>query len=236
MSNFITRKIEEYRCKKSLRNYFEPGEDFLCEIKKLFLDKIAPEESTKKARHSWFNLPEVLKYSLASFFGLIFLGSGAAVYADKTNVDYSHPLYNFKRVAEAMRVNLAPEEQLPILHNELAQRRLDEVKKIEAADILVTTTTETVINADIKKHQEIITKLRNDMRQEVNTVISEIEEKHVQEISAHKLCDSVSDIIKEDEKRGDGEVKEIHMKNWARLEKNCGDFINASSTNPLKED
>ena len=235
MSNFITRKIEEYRCKKSLRCYFKPSEEFLCETRKLFLDKIAPEGPAKKARLSWFNLPEVLKYSLASFFSLIFLGSGAAVYADKANVDYNHPLYSLKRVAEAIRIELAPAEQLPVLHTEFAQRRLDEVKKIEAADILIATTTKAVINSDIKKHQETMTKLRNQMRQEVTIVISEIEEKQVQKISVQKLCDSVSNIMKEDEKRGDGEIKEIYMRNWVRLEKNCGDFTNASSTRPLKK-
>ncbi len=236
MSNFITRKIEEYRCKKSLKRYCEPSEEFLCETKKLFLDKIAPEGLAKKARFSWFNLPEVLKYGLASFFSLIFLGSGAAVYADKTNVDYSHPLYSFKRLAESVRIIMAPQEQIAILHNEFAQRRFDEMKIIETKDISVATTTEPVIETNIKKHQETVTKLRSQMSQEVNSVISEIEENRVATTSAQKLCDSVSHMMKEDEETDGNEAKEAHMKNWDRLEKNCGDFINARSINPLEED
>jgi len=218
-----------------MRHYCDPSEDFLNACKDSFVNKICQKIPAAEAKKLSVAVP-VLKYGLGTLFSLVFIGSGAAVFADKTNVEYSHPLYSLKRVVEAVRIELAPVEQLAVLHTEFAQRRLDEVKKIEAADILVATTTEAVINADIKKHQETVTKLRNQMREEVSSVISGIEEKRVQKTSVQKLCDSVSNIMKEDEKRGDGEEKEIHMKNWARLEKNCGDFINASSTNPVKED
>jgi hypothetical protein len=271
MSNFITRKIKEYRCKKSLKCYCDPSDDFLCETKKLFLSKLGNGETREEFRVSIFSWQRVFKYSFAGLLGLVFLSGGAAVYADKTNVDSGHPLYELKRVVEAVRVELAPAEELPVLHTELAQRRLDEIKKIESEvsttieettpeeattteqiivkkEEVATTTTKVAtttkkasipakiqdqINAQNKKRQDLMNNLRNQMRQEVDDVFKEMEQKKVKKDNTPTLCKSVSQIIKEDEKR-DGASADYYAKNWARFQTNCGSFINANTTDSMR--
>jgi hypothetical protein len=271
MSNFITRKIREYRCKKSLKCYCDPSEDFLCETKKIFLSKIGNSETREEFRVSIFSWQRIFKYSFAGLLSLAILSGGAAVYADKTNVDSGHPLYELKRAVEAVRVELAPAEELPVLHTELAQRRLDEIKKIESevstsiqetaseeattteqinvkkeeaatTTIKVATTTKKAsipskiqdqIKAQNKKRQDLMNNLRNQMRQEVDDVFKEMEQKKIKKDNAPTLCKSVSQIIKEDEKR-DGDAAQYYAKNWARLQKNCGSFIDATSTDFMR--
>lgn len=131
-----------------MKQYFKPDKDFLNACKESFIAKISQEMPAPKANK--FSLAIVwLKYSLGAFFLIILIGSGAVVYADKANVDYNNPLYNFKRLAESVRITIAPQEQLPVLHAELAQRRLDEIKKIEADVAVITediaTSTEDVV-------------------------------------------------------------------------------------------
>ena len=247
-----------------MKRYCDPSKDFLNSCRDSFIAKICQEMPAPKANR--FSLAIVwLKYGLGSLFSLILIGSGAVVYADKANVDYNNPLYNFKRLAESIRITIAPVEQLPVLHTELAQRRLDEIKKIEAdveimtknmatttEDVAITikdlatttkyvaTTTKNItapkkieekIKAEQKKRQGIMSNLRIQMRKEVNSVMNEIEQKRVEKTSAQKLCNSVSQIMKEDEQTDGGESESTHVERWNRLQKNCGEFIKIDSSN-----
>ena len=176
------------------------------------------------------------------------MGSGAAVYADKQNVGYESPFYLLKRVAETARITLTPVEQVPSLHTEFAQRRLDELKAIQteapapvAPAPAVTQTAQNndkmavEIKAEAQKREAKMTELKNQMRQEVDDVISEIETKQIKKLNAANLCHSVSSIIKEDAKINQNETKEEGQRNRiVRFEKNCGEFIEASSTIQMK--
>ncbi|PIW76057.1 MAG: hypothetical protein CO001_03355, partial [Candidatus Portnoybacteria bacterium CG_4_8_14_3_um_filter_40_10] len=146
----------------------------------------------------------------------------------------------------------------PVLQTELAQRRLDEIKKIEAdmeiisqevsmttkevsvAQGTATTTKEVAastkkitikkktqqnLEAEQKKRQELMTNLRNQMRQELGSVIDEIENKRVEKTRMEKLCSSVLQIMEEDEETDGDETEEKRNERWNRFQKNCGEFI-----------
>ena len=259
MINFLKRKIKEYLWRKMMKRYFKPNEDFLNSCRNAFINKICREISS--AGESRFYLFVMwLKFSLAIFLGLAFLGSGAAVYADKANVDCGHPLYNLKRAVEAVRIELAVSEQLPVLHTQLAQRRLDEIKKIELEtaltaeevttkieDILDTATTTESTTTTTKKittqkkteekieeeknRQELMANLRNQMRQEVSSVIEQIEKKQIGIDSIKELCQSVSQIMKGDEETDGDETEESHTQRWSRFQRNCGEFMKVELKN-----
>ena len=257
MLNFFKRKIKEYECRRLTKRYCEPDKDFLNTCREEFIAKVCREIPPEKAKR--FSLVVLgFKYSLAVFIILVFLGSGAAVYADRANVDYAHPLYSLKRTVEAVRVELASSQQQPVLQTELAQRRLDEIKKIEAdmeiisqevsmttkevsvAQGTATTTKEVAastkkitikkktqqnLEAEQKKRQELMTNLRNQMRQELGSVIDEIENKRVEKTRMEKLCSSVLQIMEEDEETDGDETEEKRNERWNRFQKNCGEFI-----------
>ncbi len=114
-----------------LRDCFEPDEKFLKECREIFLSKI-DERFGRQPKPMYFPVWQraAFKYGIVSLCGVFLMGSGAAVYADKQNVSYSHPLYPLKRISETVKLTLAPAQSVPALHNEFANRRLEEIKTI----------------------------------------------------------------------------------------------------------
>ncbi|KKW46118.1 MAG: hypothetical protein A3A43_02765 [Candidatus Liptonbacteria bacterium RIFCSPLOWO2_01_FULL_56_20] len=71
---------------------------------------------------------------LATGMAAVIVFVGAGVYADQTNVGPQDILYPLKRSTEALSVTLADDADKPALHLKLAERRLDEIKKVEQTD------------------------------------------------------------------------------------------------------
>jgi hypothetical protein len=73
----------------------------------------------------------VLLYSFASVSIILATGGGAIVFADQANVSATHPLYGLKRASENIRLALSSSQKKTELESAFAQRRLDEIQKIQ---------------------------------------------------------------------------------------------------------
>jgi len=233
MMDFFRKKIWQRRLCAKLRKECQPRPEFLESCRASFIKKLCERFPMEAEAPRRFIYGHAFRYGTASVLGLMFLGSGAAVYADKTNVNSSHPLYGLKRVAETVRLTLAPVSQSPILHTQFAARRLQEIKAINLAPPPanlpsgIKTTDELMdgkMKVQISKQNQKMAELRTQMRQEIDSAISEIEQKQVGKTSAKNVCVSVSQIMKEDEQADGEEVKAMYLENWAKVNKNCHDF------------
>jgi len=232
MIEFFKEKVKAWRLRVKLRKEFSPRPEFLAYCRAIFLEKVAqkiPDGQIKLA--GGFSFTKFARYSLTSFFVLLFFGSGAVVYADATNVSYNHPLYNFKRVAETVRLKLAPSEQVAALRTEFAERRVQEIKIITTQEPIEKITenikkdVQIRVDSQIQEHQQKMVNLRNGLKQQVSSVVEEIEAKKAKNASAADLCDSMSRIMKEDEEIDKEEAKKMHEENWSRFKKNCGEVM-----------
>ncbi|MFH0852202.1 MAG: hypothetical protein V1845_01170 [bacterium] len=246
MIGFFKKKAIEWRLRAKLRKQFSPRPEFLAYCRAIFLEKAAqrnPAGQTKLAGGFYF--ASFARYSLVSFFVLLFLGSGAAVYADATNVSYGHPLYNFKLAVETVRVKVAPGGKAAVLRTEFAERRVQEIKIVttqkpmaEAAESTkaenVKDGVQTKAGAKEQEHQQKMADLRSHLKKQVDLVVEEIEEKKAKSASAAELCDSMSRVMKEDEEIDREETKEEHEQSWARFKKNCSEFMNDKDSGKVK--
>lgn len=114
--------------KLKLRTILLPKKEFLSRAKKLFLAEFERECGKMILRPKFKAVTGILA-AIFIFFGI---AGGLIAYADTANVNVSHPLYGLKRYGESFRVALAKKTDKPVLHAELAKRRLNEIKSLEA--------------------------------------------------------------------------------------------------------
>ena len=112
----------------NLRAYTRPDRAFLRSARVRFV-ALAQQRAgvTARAKH-----PRAWKYATIAIVAVLASTSGAAVFADATNVPATHPLYGFKRMSEQVRMGLSTPAQQVELHKIFAQRRLEEASEIEA--------------------------------------------------------------------------------------------------------
>lgn len=96
-----------------------------------------------------------LLYGFASFSLFLVTSGGAIVFADQKNVGATHPLYGLKRAGENIRLALSSPQKKTELESAFAQRRLDEIQKIQTDSVNEDDTRAILIkklDADFEKH------------------------------------------------------------------------------------
>jgi len=175
MIKFIQNKFFEMKYRRAIRRYLKPDEDFLKNLKKLFLEQLAQEQVVTNRPISRIYLHNrVFYYAASCLFVLLIVGSGTFVFAEKQNVNALHPFYPLKRLGETIKLELAPQEQKAELHDAYAGRRLDEIKQLTTEKIV--TEDEDIPNEKAEaKRQQVIENLNNDFNQEIDKVFKEID-------------------------------------------------------------
>jgi hypothetical protein len=227
MLDFFICKFKEYRCRFLLKRYCEPDKKFLAECREVYLEKFDAQIARKVP-----NIPlrrrvlaPVFKYGIISFSGLFLLGGGAVVYADKQNVSYNHPLYQFKRLGEAMRLQLASAETQPDLHDQLAKRRLQEIKAVNAQ---IKATPGGVENLALPQSNErqLLIKLDQDLYNEASLSIQNINIQKGQSEKMSRICKSVSETLKEgDQMSVEMKINGNNNNSAETFKKGCHGFI-----------
>jgi len=173
MIDFIKEQLAVRRFKKSLRAYTRPDQVFLKSARTRFIN-LAQQRASVKAvvtrSNSW-------KYATIAIVVVFSMTSGMAVFADANNVSATHPLYNFKRLSEQIRLGLSSPVQQVELHQVFAHRRLEEVTELEANhdDPPVVSTTSVSDKPVPDKLQVRIDELNKDFQKETETALDETE-------------------------------------------------------------
>ena len=228
MIKYIKKQLKCWRCRRALKEFSRPAPEFLAECRQLFMEKLcqqAPVGRMKLVRPYFFG--RIFKYGLISVLSLAFLGSGTVVFADMNNVDSSHPLYGFKRFGESIRVKLASQEIKPVLHQEFAKRRLAEMKKIRLeknTQKTIQETAKTKVVEEINDRARIIN-LGKEMHQEINFVLSDVKTKKIKRPEVKSFCQTISEILKEDEALAPDLMLAGRLENKSLLNEDCGEFF-----------
>jgi hypothetical protein len=106
---------------------------FMAEVHSIF-DHSPSLSHTKKSPYfsgvSFFTSHSWVKYTAFILVGILVLNGGAVLYADTTNVPITHPLYQYKRVAEYVQLTVASEDKKPELEAKIAERRTQEIRHV----------------------------------------------------------------------------------------------------------
>lgn len=188
--------LKNLKYKALLKKHFEPRKEFSKQAKILFIKELQEKYGVNRS----FRYKRAYSYVLTAFLGLFILGAGAAVFAEKENVNPNHPLYTLKRLAENIQVKVTSEEKKPMLYNKFAKRRLQEVKTV--------------------KEEKIIQKLNNDFHEEVGAILKEIkiekDEKEEQDINIKDLCETVLQRLEEHDK-----IMPNGKEQWSEYKEKC---------------
>jgi len=159
-----------FRLKRSLN----PDPIFLRSARGKFLNSLAPQRIS--LRH------HILQWSHVMAVIIIALGGtgSLAAFADIKDVPVTSSLYEFKRVSEATRIVLIPEEKKPDAHAKLAARRLKEIKQAQPV-LAVAPTTKTIsalqtpasASAETATPLPILKKLDEELRHEISKAIEQ---------------------------------------------------------------
>lgn len=243
MIKFLKQKFNDVKYRRVLRRYFEPRKDFLEESRLLFIQKLKDHEIVTKKEFIRIPYIRVLKYALASILLISMLGGGSIILAEKQNVGPDSPLYEFKKLGESIQVQLAPEEERPLLHKEFAERRLEELKQLKVE--LQEKQQESVKDDQnqnrqetLNKHQAIINSLEKDFENEVGAILKKVEDlkesavkvqqesKTEPEIKSGEieksknLCQSISEIIERHR-----EITPGNGEKWREFNEKCQRFF-----------
>ncbi len=203
--------------KRNLKMSLAPRKEFLAESKKIFLEKF--EKQFPSASHGRSH--RGLRYSFASALMVLTMSGGAMVYANQANVGADHPLYIFKRAGENIRLQLAPQNQKPLLNSEFAERRVSEIKEIK--------------EKDDSAEEESIEKLNTDFDSQLNKAFEKFEEEsnngNISQTDRSKFCRSVFRIIKEHDEALSGYPGLLGQKNHSLFNKNCAQIKKVQKQN-----
>src|SRR4030042_4219761 len=224
MIKFIKDQIKCFQCRVALRKQTRPSDKFLNQCRQLFLDKIcpAPIENVRMAKS--FCL--IYRYGLFSFFGCMFILSGMVVFADMTNVGYGHPLYSFKRFGESVRIKLVPQAGQPSLHQEFAERRLEEMKAIKGNTIPASATDQVKNqNQSILTQNKEVEQLSQQMHQEINLIFSDVEANRIEPARIKIICNDIARILNDDEESLTEIPTKFQQESRNKLNINCAGFL-----------
>ncbi len=209
--DFIKEQLAIWRFKKSLREFTKPDPAFLksartrfvnlaqqsrfgqnahSDAKSRILDSDKAESGRASRSNSW-------KYATIAIVAVFSMTSGMAVFADANNVPATHPLYNFKRLSEQVRLGLSSPVQQVELHQAFAHRRLEEVAELEAnhGDPPVASDTSVSDRPVPDKSQVRIDELNKDFQNETETVLDQINPPKAQPEDRAKFCNDILDTI-----------------------------------------
>ncbi len=182
MINAIRRQLQERKLRNQLRRYYAPDGGFLKSAKNRFTQEIRTE--LKPARIPIHHHVVKWRYALVAGLIAVSMTGGVMTYADANNVPASHPLYNFKRFSEQVRLGLATPQQQVALHQSFAQRRLHEIEEMKAEH--------PGIDED---NDETVGHLSDDFQNEANDTIDQAEKLNFMQDQRQALCQKILDTV-----------------------------------------
>ncbi|HVZ10912.1 MAG TPA: DUF5667 domain-containing protein [Candidatus Paceibacterota bacterium] len=187
--------VRHWRLKSRVHHALQPEKEFLDSARESFLKSVRTMNGNSTARmmaHARY-----WRYAFIALFVVVISTGGLAALADNADVSTDNVLYPLKRVSEQVRLDLTlSDEQKIKLHEDLAQRRLRELEALRAAATTSVPTlsrtaapTMTVLTvtasasrpplpASAQKRVQMIQRLNEDFRDEVDRAIERAE--HVQ--------------------------------------------------------
>lgn len=202
MIKFVQHQFYMQKAKKLLRKRFSPDGAFMEVAKADFLSRISGTRGIAvpaRKRFGW-----ALKYSV-TFAIILGLSGGLVAYADGQNVPPTHPLYPLKRLGEDIALTFASSESKPYLHQQFAERRLEEIEEVSSA-------------ASSTKKNQIVKTLDDDFKTEVDEAFVSAKKKNVK-IDPLSFCSSLGAMISKNGKKSQAVVEEA---SWGSFQKYCG--------------
>lgn len=161
----IRDTIKEVQYRKMLKHLFEPRKEFLERSRGVFLDEVAKRRVAPLAPQIRWRSIGVKSLQYMVVFAIVALvgTSGLVAFADSQNVEATHPLYQFKRIGEQVRLTIAPKQSKHLLHEEFAKRRAEEVRQITA---IVQTETDGARD----RHEQQIAKIQHEFKKDIEDI------------------------------------------------------------------
>lgn len=171
MINKFRKIYTDVKIKFVLKRGFSPTKDEMNKARNLFLVEVeARFPFTEQPKPSRF-----LQYTLAAIAGVFILNSGAVIYADTYDVPTTHPLYTYKRVAEEVKVLTSTSARQPEIEVKIAQRRVKELKQIQAFMHINASSTATTTHSTSSKTSESNTKAQLKLQHRLKKHIQSVE-------------------------------------------------------------
>ncbi|MBP9822074.1 MAG: hypothetical protein KBC81_01340 [Candidatus Pacebacteria bacterium] len=218
--NFIKEQLAIWKLKRSLRSYVQPDKTFLNSTKEKFVLMSQQRNSASVIKHY-----HLMKY--ATVFAVVALSmvTGLSVFADVSDVSVAHPLYDFKRVSEQVRLKASSPVKQVELHRVFATRRLQEVVELEnenlqhkntpqesiqptPSSVVKNKPEETPIKNEIKdadhvkidtsiSNQKRIDRLNKDFQNEVEGVLGRVQRLEDSKDVRGKFCKDILNTVKQ---------------------------------------
>jgi hypothetical protein len=197
MISFIKEQLTVWRIKKNLRAYTQPDRAFLKSARARF---VTLAQQQFRVRVSATGYRHSLKYATVTIAIVFAMTSGMAVFADVNNVPATHPLYNFKRVSEQVRVGLSSPVQQVRLHKTFAQRRLQEASELKnnqpKINPEINQRTNQGSSPNTPKTQDRIDRLNKDFQNETDHGLDLAKDSRVQTGARVQFCQDILNTIK----------------------------------------
>ncbi|PIR44402.1 hypothetical protein COV23_00015 [Candidatus Wolfebacteria bacterium CG10_big_fil_rev_8_21_14_0_10_31_9] len=212
MFKFIKQKLNNKRQEKAKKEYlksiFEPRKEFLNNSRPLFLNEVSKKYGASFRQPIKINATNlVFRYAIGVVAMLLFIASGASVYANQTDVDSQSPLYPFKKLNENIQLTLAPKDKKTDLYEKFAERRVKEINSLVAKKS--------------EKNSEEIKIRKEKLKEDFKNKINKIEEQN--NYSGEKTI-----IVENNADSSEQEIEEV--KNETMHLKLCNlDFINVEN-------
>jgi hypothetical protein len=167
---------------RKLRRALNPDRQFLRSARQEFLNQLHPRSAS---------LPVVARWSYALGVALVIVATtgGLAAYADIKDVAAESPLYTLKRASEQTRLAFTPAQSKPVVHTQLAARRLKEIEKVDPTPVAVAARAQSqtlIAPADVavlkaasesasvnRDHSAMVKRLHEELGQELEQAISQ---------------------------------------------------------------
>lgn len=134
----MIEKLKQYYTDWKLRNVlkreFSPTQDEMNTARNAFMLHAGFMPKVRTSTKIVF-----LRYSLTTVAVVILLNGVATIYADTTDVPPTHPLYEYKLLAEEVKVRTAPAYKRPELEAKLVEKRIKELATLSKASTPVPT-------------------------------------------------------------------------------------------------
>ncbi len=186
----IRDTIKEVQYRKVLKHLFEPRKEFLESSREAFLIEIAKRRVSPLAPHIRWRTIGARSFQYVAIFAAVALlsTSGLVAFADSQNVEATHPLYQFKRIGERVRLAITPKQNEHLLHEEFAKRRAEEVLQIAAI-------AQTETDGARDRHEKQIVKIRHEFKKDIEDIaeVPDIDKKF-SPMRIEALCNTKAEI------------------------------------------
>lgn len=196
MRDFFKKFRIDRKRRNEIDRILEPHDDFLKETKAMFLLEIQKQKAQES--YPW------RKVVFAGVLAALLFNGTILVFADTKNVDANNPFYPYKRVAEYMRVRFAPTKEAKVdLQEQFAERRLEEIKKVEK--------NEKAEKTEIRKekNREKLEELTDDLNQAIARTVDDATE--VKKDKTERICEKLSKVVEEHKQIGRGKLKKEEL-------------------------